>query len=110
MSVSRMSRQIGRAHSIHVSLSTSFLIGDGVLSRLAEQQHVVRERWPRACAVALQRLEHERVRLRADRLRLRILVDGHLAVVDPAGVLVRVDDLPTEVRQSDDPVGRLRRR
>jgi hypothetical protein len=81
-----MSYQTGRAHWIHVSLSRR-LDRHLVLARLAEQQHVVRERRP---AHAESRCSVWNIRLCAFvriACGLRVLVDRDLAVEDPAGGL-----------------------
>src|SRR5437868_13312654 len=74
-----------------------------VLAGLAEDQQVVGECWTQPRAVLLLLHKQQALVLCPDRLGLRILVDAHLAVVDPALRLVMADQVTPEVLDADHP-------
>ena len=80
---------------------------DRVISRLAEDQDVIRECWPQPTRILLELHEQQPFRVRANRLRLRIFVDADAAVVNPSGRLESEDHRAAEVMEPDHPVARL---
>src|SRR3990167_4169527 len=82
------------------------LNGHRVLARLLKDQDVVGQRWPRGYRILVQLHKQECLRVSANGLRLRILVDTDFAVVSPALLDELPDNAASEVAQADDAICR----
>src|SRR3990167_4370329 len=83
------------------------LDGYRIVSRLTEHEDVVGQRRPEPRGVLAKLSKPPRLRVRADRLGLRIFVDADLAVVDPPLTGVEVNDGAAKIAESDHTITRL---
>src|SRR5207237_84364 len=84
--------------------------GNRVLSRLAKDQDIIGQSWPKPRGILLQLHKEQGLAVSPDRLRLWILVNRDVAVIEPTFIKMEVNHLAVEVNQADHAMGDKRAR